>query len=1238
MNGLSIFSLNVNGLRNVQKRKTFFRKFRENSYDVICLQESYITRDDAEQWKKEWGGDLIFSEGTRRSKGQIILLNKRFSHDWNVEYVSDRLLIIKVKIQSTTYSICNVYAPNAVRDVEHFFNDVTDVFSELETDKMVICGDFNSVLDNDLDIISGQKHSDTAVQNFRNFCISNNLSDIFRLFHTDEKVFTWSRIINGSLVARRLDYILSNDHAINDIIECNTVSFSQTDHCGIFIKSKCSDITRGPGYWKFNNALLKENDYLVKINHLIDAFDTDQDNASLPPDLKWELLKQKIKEETINFSKCRSIRIKNKNFDLQIKLDNLNKKLANSPTNQNIIRERENVLFQLELQEKEKTKSAYIRSKEKWIEEGDKNSKFFLNLEKIKANSKLMPRLELDDGTFLTDQFEILEAQKNYFRNLYNPPVNVLNMDEEIDTFLNGAEVPTLDINEKNSCEGLVTLEELGTALKGLNNGSSPGLDGLTAEFYKVFWGKLGSFLLESFNTSYANGQLSFSQTSAIITLLHKGKDLSRTKLANWRPISLTNTDYKILAKSLALRLSSVIQSIVEEDQTGYISGNRSISNNLRLIDDVIEYLKYKQKPGILLALDFQKAYDSISKTFMMSAFKKFGFGQEFIKWVSVLMKGNRSQVGYNGWISEDFELFSGIRQGCPFSSLAFVIGIELLAIKIRKSEDIKGIKIDNLFNDNTEKIIKTILYADDVSLFLKNREDLRIVFNLLDNFKHISNLLVNRHKSEAMWLGLNIYNAPAGFGIRWVSEVKILGVYFSNKIAASCIKKNWEFRIQIAKNIIAQWERRNLSIFGKICIIKTFLASQFIYIMKALVVPDNILKEINTLLFRFLWRKRDCNKKAYEKVKRKVMINEIDKGGLNMIDVKIMQHSFQCEWLIKLSKSDLSCKWSWIPRYFMSVLGTNFQFLNSNVGIKSFKGLDLIANDFWKKCLTVWLTHNIINSKMLGTSENLWNNKRIKFQDKPLYYKEWASKGINKVKDILTGNNVLTYNDIGYKIGNFPALILQYNVVSNTVASLIRNNPGFIHENDDNDINFNDKRVTTSQGFKTILNEAVFQAPCSEKFWFTRYRITLDTTYWLIAHNATKESRLRELHWKLLHNIYPTNILLSKLQITNNNKCKFCPNEIDFIEHFFFLCPMISKIWKKVEETVLYKYGIKIKINESEALLGIPEKERLSKLLINKVNHHILIAKMCIGKYKYGNPVDIICMFENEVNLRKLS
>ena len=218
--------------------------------------------------------------------------------------------------------------------------------------------------------------------------------------------------------------------------------------------------------------------------------------------------------------------------------------------------------------------------------------------------------------------------------------------------------------------------------------------------------------------------------------MIHKGKHLARDNLKNWQPISLTNSDYKLLAKCLALRLGDVINDIVNADQVGYIKGRR-VSTLLRLIDDVTEQLNVRQRPGLLLTIDYCQAFDRISKDFMVQTFKKIEFGPDFVKWVSVLMADTKSCVAYCGWISEYFAVEAGIRQGCPFSPLAFVLAVELLAIKIRHCENIKGLDSWKARNSLLESIIKIALYADGITLFLKDEQDRQQALKISLSFHH---------------------------------------------------------------------------------------------------------------------------------------------------------------------------------------------------------------------------------------------------------------------------------------------------------------------------------------------------------------------------------------------------------------------------------------------------------------------------------------------------------------------
>ena len=153
-------------------------------------------------------------------------------------------------------------------------------------------------------------------------------------------------------------------------------------------------------------------------------------------------------------------------------------------------------------------------------------------------------------------------------------------------------------------------------------------------------------------------------------------------------------------------------------------------------------------------------------------------------------------------------------------------------------------------------------------------------------------------------------------------------------------------------KRIINAWEKRNLSIVGKVCVIKTFLISQLVYIMQALVVPDSVLTQVNRLLFRFLWRRKDCNRKAFEKVKRNVVCSDLENGGLGMIDVKQMQTAFLLQWAGRLCQAQALDKWSHVPKNIFAPFGDKYLCFFSNLKSLSFKGLQLITSHFWSAVL----------------------------------------------------------------------------------------------------------------------------------------------------------------------------------------------------------------------------------------------------------------------------------------------
>ena len=234
------------------------------------------------------------------------------------------------------------------------------------------------------------------------------------------------------------------------------------------------------------------------------------------------------------------------------------------------------------------------------------------------------------------------------------------------------------------------------------------------------------------------------------------------------------------------------------------------------------------------------------------------------------------------GWLSEWFPTECGVRQGCPFSPLFFILGVELLAIKIRQSSDISGITL-TCFN-NTDHVVKIQQYADYVTLFVSNPLHVTNALSLVNQFSKLSGLQINATKGKGIWLRAK---PPYGHSdqIRWCSKdetVKILGVHFSGSKAAGEIDLNWVDKINILIKAIKHWEKRSLNIMGKIIVAKTFLISKCIYLLQGLSLPLDMLKHIDQILYEFVWKRQFNEKKAFEKVQRVVVnANTTNRVGL---------------------------------------------------------------------------------------------------------------------------------------------------------------------------------------------------------------------------------------------------------------------------------------------------------------------------------------------------------------------
>ena len=534
---------------------------------------------------------------------------------------------------------------------------------------------------------------------------------------------------------------------------------------------------RGNGFWKLNTSLLSETCYLDKIKATIENTVSEYENdETVNPILLWEMVKLKVREKSISYAASKKSERTKREEDLVKSIAILEKQLDNGnssePPSQNVIEKLNTLKRDLEKIIEYRTKGAILRSKSQWCNEGKKNTKYFLNLESRHFKQGTISQLKINDTEFVTSDVAILSECESFYKSLYTSKED----DGPQSLFFQQVNETVLGLEEQESCEGPLSEKECAEAVKSMDSGKTPGSDGLPAEFYKVFWKDITSLLISALNCALESGCLSITQRRGIIKLIPK-KDAELYFVKNWRPITLLTTDYKIAAKAIANRIKSVLPRLINNDQTGFMKG-RFIGENIRLIDSIIRYAAENNIPGLLLFIDFEKAFDSLEWSFIYESRRYFGFGPSIIKWIKALYCKTESCVLNNGWSSNFFQIQRGVRQGCPLSPYLFILSAEVLAKAIRNNVNIKGICVNN--NE-----IRISQYADDTTLILDGSEQaLLSALTMLDEFSKASGLKLNEKTTEALWIGSSIGNdklSLSGKELKWPeSKVKTLGLWLS--------------------------------------------------------------------------------------------------------------------------------------------------------------------------------------------------------------------------------------------------------------------------------------------------------------------------------------------------------------------------------------------------------------------------------------------------------------------------
>ena len=790
----------------------------------------------------------------------------------------------------------------------------------------------------------------------------------------------------------------------------------------------------------------------------------------------------------------------------------------------------------------EHVKGVMFRSKVKWNMEAERNTKYFYSLERSKHNAKVCSQI-IDNGEVIDSPAQIMEKQRLFYQELYTSDPDV-----EFTVNCNVQQVPEDDI----ACsESEYSAQEYFKAAKGLKNGSCPGSDGLPAEYYKVFWKYITPFLIPAIEESIQQQLLFPTARQGILNLIPK-KDKDTRLLKNLRPITLLNTDYKIVEKLVANRMTTALQEIIHEDQKGFLP-NRRIAANIRKILDITVAAQEEEVDAVIISCDYMKCFDRIETDAVIKAMQLFGFSRKLQQTVSMLYTQFYVRIQNNGDFTEKVHVQRSVRQGGPASNALFLTIAEILAIMIRNDEKIKGVYLKEVLHLLNQ-------FADDMDVSSMNEpESISRILELIDEFHYHTGFLLNYDKTTVYRVGsaaksnAKCYTAQE---LKWTNEqINVLGVEVQQN-QHKVVEANYKSTLEIVDQKLTAWSKRKLSLLGKISVINTLIASLFVY--KMTVIPritDSIVSKLNAMLEKFIWDGRKS------KIKLQILQTTAQNGGANLVNFARKDDALKCSWIRMILNGEYSGQF---------VYNSLQETVRENIWICNLKDTDVdrvtkTDNEFWKDVLKAWCRYHFDDEKI--DDQMIWCNSLIRIADKPIVWRKPYNMGLRYVSDLLVDGEYIEHAQVMEKYGLSS---MQYNSLKTSIPQDIKNNA--CDAAPFKDVRFA-KYMHTPQPARYVYQQ-LSPIPPEVLTAETKWQIELESTYNfdMIAElnrikSLTTITKYRSFQYRLLYRAVITNIQLNKWKIVNSESCSFCNGPRESYYHLFYECEKVQNIWDNAKE-----------------------------------------------------------------------
>jgi hypothetical protein len=389
--------------------------------------------------------------------------------------------------------------------------------------------------------------------------------------------------------------------------------------------------------------------------------------------------------------------------------------------------------------------AADLRRRVDWLHQGERPgpglTAALAGLQPPPASRHVAALRSAATGRLVTQGRALAHLVNHHWANVCSAPPSDLAAQQEVLDAVAAAHLRLPGASAAALGSSTVTEDEVRKALKHSSPGKAPGSDGIPIDVYRKCPDVFAPLLASVFTAIGNSGEVPLGFLDGVVVTLHKSGE--RNQPNNYRPITLLNGDYRILAKVLSHRFKSIQGQLVEPEQTGFLP-DRHIGENL-LLNQLLPLAVGPSSTAVAVHLDFYKAYDTVIREFLFAVMTTMGLGGGFLTWVKLLLTDTSAVALVNGYASTPRTYTAGVRQGCPLSPQLYLLVAQAMLSYLKQ----KGVGVQAC-----GRLVAASQYADDAQIFLPSLGQVRSFLDAMAVFKAASGQGINMNKTLLLPIG----------------------------------------------------------------------------------------------------------------------------------------------------------------------------------------------------------------------------------------------------------------------------------------------------------------------------------------------------------------------------------------------------------------------------------------------------------------------------------------------------